>query len=266
MNEKKGPLILIGGNEEKSEDHDRPILCEIAAAVKEPEDKLAIITVASSLPEEMANIYKKAFKSLGLKNIEIIDVRNRRDAGSLQILKKIENISTFFFTGGDQLRITSQLASTPVFDKILESHLRGALIAGTSAGAAVMPETMILAGKGDRSERALNTQMAPGLGLINGVITDSHFAERGRFGRLLGAIARNPKNLGIGIDEDTAIVVTGNDFRVVGSGAVYVLDGSNISYSSLPEEDPNKVISIFDIKLHVLADNNQYDLVGRRPR
>lgn len=262
---KKGSLIIIGGSEEREEDRDRAILREIAAAVKGPQDKLAIITVASSLPEEMANVYEKAFKSLGVKNITIIDVRNREDSGSLQILKKMENVSVFFFTGGDQLRITSQLASSPVYDKILESYLKGALISGTSAGAAAMPETMIFAGNGDKSERALNTQMAPGLGLINGVVIDSHFAERGRFWRLLRAIARNPKNLGIGIDENTAIVVTGDVFRVIGSGAVYVLDASNISYSSIPEEDSKKVTSIFDIRLHVLAENDQYDLIQKKP-
>lgn len=112
-----------------------------------------------------------------------------------------------------------------------------------------------------------SVRMAPGLGLIGGVIIDQHFMERGRVGRLIGAVAQNPKNLGIGIDEETAIVVErGKDFYVVGSGAVYVIDGSEVSYSNIAEEDMNKTLSIYDIRMHMLSEDDRFDLVNRSPR
>ena len=112
-----------------------------------------------------------------------------------------------------------------------------------------------------------SVRMAPGLGLIGGVIIDQHFMERGRVGRLIGAVAQNPKNLGIGIDEETAIVVErGKDFYVVGSGAVYVIDGSEVSYSNIAEEDMNKTLSIYDIRIHMLSEDDRFDLVNRSPR
>jgi cyanophycinase len=143
---------------------------------------------------------------------------------------------------------------------------KGRMIVGTSAGAAAMPETMLVGGPSDKSGEVSTLAMAPGLGLISGVAIDSHFAERGRMGRLLGVVAQNPRNLGLGIDEDTAIVVEGNEqFRVIGSGAVYVVDGAEISYSSLSETSPEGIISIYDVKLHVLGNGDRFDLTNRRP-
>ena len=129
-------------------------------------------------------------------------------------------------------------------------------------------ETMLVYG-GDEQSHVIgdSVRMAPGLGLIAGVIIDQHFMERGRVGRLIGAVAQNPKNLGIGIDEETAIVVErGKDFYVVGSGAVYVIDGSEVSYSNIAEEDMNKTLSIYDIRIHMLSEDDRFDLVNRSPR
>lgn len=124
---------------------------------------------------------------------------------------------------------------------------------------------MLIAGPGDKSYEISALAMAPGLGLISGVVIDSHFAERGRIGRLLGAVAQNPKNLGLGIDEDTAIVVSqGEHFEVIGSGAVTVADGADVSYSSLSEANPEGIVSIFDIKLHILGREDRFDLSQRR--
>jgi cyanophycinase len=131
----------------------------------------------------------------------------------------------------------------------------------------MMSETMLVKGTSGESHKIGDLHMAPGLGLVRDVILDQHFAERGRFGRLLGAEAQNPKNLGLGIDEDTAVVVEGGAerFRVLGSGAVYVLDGAGISYSSLSEDNPEGMLSVFNAKLHVLAKGDVFDLVGRGP-
>lgn len=140
------------------------------------------------------------------------------------------------------------------------------MFAGTSAGASAVPETMVYAGGGDESQTIPALRLAPGLGLLRGVVIDVHFAERGRLGRLLGAVAQNPKNLGIGIDEDTAIVVSNDElFQVLGTGAVYVLDGEQIAYSNLSEESAQGVLSVFGTRLHVLADGDGFDLVRRLP-
>ena len=173
-----------------------------------------------------------------------------------------------FFTGGDQLKITSQIGDTPIFERIREIYDCGGVIAGTSAGAAVMCETMLVEG-GEEQSHVIggSTRMAPGLGLIDGVIIDQHFMERGRFGRLTGAVAQNPKNLGVGIDEQTAIVVErGNGFYVLGSGAVYVIDGSHVTYSNIAEADLKKTLSIYNITLHILSQGDRFDLLNRAPR
>jgi len=178
----------------------------------------------------------------------------------------LERASTVFFTGGDQLRITSQIGDSPVYQTLMKLHDRGSLIVGTSAGAAAMSETMLASGEDDQSPSASGPEMSPGLGLMTGVVIDSHFAERGRLGRLLGAIALSPRNIGIGIDEDTAIVVEKDSrFHVVGSGAVYVVDGTDINYSSLSEKEKNGTLSVMDVKLHMLADGDSFDLLERRP-
>jgi cyanophycinase len=142
------------------------------------------------------------------------------------------------------------------------------VIAGTSAGAAVMSETMLVVG-GDEQSHVIggSVRMAPGLGLLGDVIIDQHFMERGRFGRLMGAVAQNPKNLGIGIDEQTAIVVErGNGFYVLGSGAVYVIDGTEVTYSNVAEEDLKKTLSIYNVRMHMLSQGDRFDLLNRQPR
>src|SRR4051794_10994714 len=149
---------------------------------------------------------------------------------------------------------------------MLKIHEEGGVIAGTSAGAAAVPDTMLISGNGKESPRVATLGMAPGLGLLKGVVIDSHFAERGRVGRLLGAVAQNPHNLGLGIDENTAIVVHNEQrFEVLGSGAVYVIDGQHISYSSLSEEDQQGSMSIAGLKLHVLAHGDEFSLAERKP-
>jgi cyanophycinase len=171
-----------------------------------------------------------------------------------------------FFTGGDQLRITSQMGGSPLLERIFALHDEGAAIVGTSAGAAAMSETMLIGGPTNRS--CLSTlAMAPGLGLLKGVIVDSHFTERGRFARLMGAVAQNPHNLGIGIDEDTAVLVSENDeeLTVLGSGAVYVIDGRGIRFTSLSERHPERILTVHDARVHVLGRGDRYNLKERRP-
>lgn len=260
----KGKLIIIGGHEDK--EGDRKILEIVAEEVKRLKGSLVLMTVATHLPEDVFKEYTQVFKALGVETIEALDIREREDGFKDENVKKIEKNSVVFFTGGDQLRITSQIGDSPLYQRMVDHFYKGITIVGTSAGAAAMPETMLVAGPSDESADSSTLLMAPGLGLLPGVVIDSHFAQRGRIGRLLGAVSQNPKNLGIGIDEDTAIIVDDHkEFTVMGSGAVYVVDGSTITYSSLSETTAQGIISIYDVRLHVLADGDCFDLIERKP-
>jgi cyanophycinase len=262
--QKKGTLIIIGGAEKQG---DKEILQ--AVAKRAGSGRLVVATVATEEPEEMFQEYREIFRELGVKDLAHLDVQKREDALSEDRVRVLEKAKVIFFTGGDQLRITSQLGDSQVYRRVQEIYLHGGTVAGTSAGASVMSETMLVSGHGDQSHRLENAvMMAPGFGLIKDMVIDQHFAERGRLGRLLGAVAQNPRQLGVGIDENTAILVEGQDaFEVLGEGAVYVLDGSGITYSNLVENERerNETLSIYDVKLHVLSRENRFDLHERRP-
>ncbi len=259
--EPRGTLIIIGGHEDK--EGDKLILRALAERVGS--GALVVATVASGLPAEVWGDYKRVFDELGVREVRHLHVDARQEARSDAALRVLDGATAVFFTGGDQLRITSQVGDSPVFQCLQEIYHQGATIAGTSAGAAAMPQTMLISGDSDKSTEISALGMAPGLGFVDGVVIDSHFAERGRFGRLIGAVAQNPKNLGLGIDEDTAVVVRRDQFTVIGSGAVYVLDGSPITFSSLSEVNPEGVLSVFNAKVHVLAKGDCFDLEGRSP-
>ncbi|HEX6719721.1 MAG TPA: cyanophycinase [Pyrinomonadaceae bacterium] len=258
-------LIIIGGKEDRSQD--KIILGEVARRVGS--GKLVVTTVAMSNGlQQLFDEYQKAFRSLGVKHLYNLEIAERSEATRESKVRILDDATAVFFTGGDQIKITSQIGDTPVFKRIREIYDEGGVIAGTSAGAAAMCETMLVEG-GDENSHVIggSMRMAPGLGLISGVIIDQHFMERGRFGRLVGAVAQNPKNLGIGIDEQTAIVIEReNGFYVLGSGGVYVIDGTEVTYSNVAEEDVNKTLSIYNVKLHMLSQGDRFDLLNRMPR
>jgi cyanophycinase len=258
---RQGTLVIIGGHEDRT--GDRVILREVARLL--PGGKLVLATLASEQPEEYMAEYRRAFADLEIAELVELYVRDRSEALDKDKIGTLDDAAGVFFSGGDQLRISSQIGDTPIFKRIQELYARGGLIAGTSAGAAVMSETMLVSGTSSQSFRIGDLNMAPGLGLIGGVIIDSHFAEHGRIGRLLGAVAHNPRILGIGIDEDTAIVVEGTRFRVIGSGAVYVVDGAGITCSNIAESEPDQVLSVHNLQLHVLSTGDAFDLARRRP-
>src|SRR5438309_331050 len=171
---KKGTLIVIGGHEQRCESDDCTILKEVARCTTRAKGKLFVVTAATNLPEETAADYVKTFKSLGVSQVEVLDIRTRDDAFKPALIKKLSDACTIFFTGGDQLRITSQLGGTPLFKRMLELHEDGGVIAGTSAGAAAVPETMLISGPSEEAPRVSSLGMAPGLGLLKGVVVDSH--------------------------------------------------------------------------------------------
>ena len=255
-----GPLIIIGGHEDK--EGKRLILKEVADRVRH--GKLVIATVASQEPDGYFDAYRRAFKGLGVGELVELYVRHRAETLGDDALAVLDGAAGVFFTGGDQLRISSQIGDTPVERRIREIHAAGGLIAGTSAGASVMSDTMLVGGASGESHRIGDLHIAAGMSLIRGVIIDQHFAERGRIGRLLGAVAQNPRVLGIGIDEDTAIVVEGGRFRVVGRAGVYVVDGAGVTQSNIAEAKPDRALSIYDVRMHVLAHGDCFELAGRR--
>ena len=257
-------LIIIGGAEDKK--GDKSILQEVCTHIENQSDLLVIVTVATEKPTEVGNEYSNLFQSMGIKQLGILHVENREDALNAENIELIEKASLIFFTGGDQLRITSILGGTPLYSCMKRKYAEGCVFVGTSAGASVMSDTMIVKGMDDESPRKCTLKMAPGLGLINGVIIDQHFAQRGRVGRILIGVAENPEVLGIGIDEDTSIIVNkDNVLRVLGSGAVYIIDGSNISDTNVSEQHQDEMLSIFDVKMHVLKNGDKFDLKTRRP-
>ena len=258
-----GTLIIIGGHEDK--EGDRLILREVARRVGS--GTLVVATVASSVQSEMFEQYEPVFRALGVRHIHRLSIETREEAFSDRAIGAFDGATAVFFTGGDQLKITSQLGDSPVYDRIRRIYQEGGLVVGTSAGASVMSETMLVAGSGDDSYKIGDAlHMAPGFGLIQDVLVDQHFAERGRMGRLMGAVAQNPRMLGVGIDENTAIVVDDQRaFEVIGEGAVYVLDGSGVSYSNLTDEEKDRTLSIFGVQVHVLSMGDTFDLSLRQP-
>ena len=259
----KGSLVIIGGHEEK--EGRALILREVVRRVGS--GKLVVVTLASREPQAMWEDYQRAFTDLGVRRIEHLDVSSREALLRDPQPDILEDATVVFFTGGGQLRITTLFGGTELCEQIQEFYRRGGTVAGTSAGASVMSDTMLVTGDGDESHRiGTSLQMAPGLGYIKDVIVDQHFAERGRIGRLLGAVAQNPRLLGVGLDENTAIVVEAEErFRVLGEGAVYVVDGRGVTSSNLTEEDDERALSIFNVRLHVLSQGDEFDLRTREP-
>jgi cyanophycinase len=229
--------------------------------------RVVVCKVASDVPGEVWEDYQRCFRDMGCKDVVHLDIERRADLLLEPPLELLEGADVFFFTGGTQLKITTRFAGTRLCAAVEEFYRKGGTVAGTSAGASVMADTMLVSGPGRETHKIGETlQMAPGLGFLRDVIIDQHFAERGRIGRLLGAVAQNPRFLGLGIDEDTAVVVEREQaFTVYGSGAVYVADAENVTYTNVEEEEEERTLSIFNVRLHVLSQGDSFDLRTRRP-
>ncbi|MDB4887910.1 MAG: cyanophycinase [Gemmatimonadetes bacterium] len=260
-----GSLVIIGGHEDRT--GEKLILGEVARRLGE-DGKIVVCDVASSEPDALWEDYEKAFRALGVPHVFRLSIDRREEASEPRLMRILEGATGVFFTGGDQLKITSQVGDTPVFSRILEIYENGGVIAGTSAGASVMSETMMVQGGHDESYKIKSALlMAPGFGLARDMLIDQHFAQRGRMARLIGAVSQNPRMLGIGIDENTAIIVENSSrFEVLGDGAAYVVDASTTTYSNIGEGgEADRTLSSFGLTVHVLSQGDGFDLVTRTP-
>ncbi len=258
-----GRLVIIGGAEDKEDDC--VILREVVKLAGAREARLLVLTAATSQPQQVGAVYRQVFTRLGAAEVGVLDISDRLQAEDPLLVGLVPEASGIFFTGGDQLRITSLIGGTALFHALGAAYRRGVVIAGTSAGASVMSSTMIIDGSGDQEPAVGGVRLAAGLGLISDVVVDQHFAQRGRLGRLLAAVAQNPYVLGIGIDENTAIVVDGPHFEVIGAATVSVLDGQHIAFTNVSEVSPQGALALAEVRLHILPQGYAFDLQTRQP-
>jgi cyanophycinase len=264
VNKPKGQLLIIGGAEDK--EGDCTILREFVRRAGGVNARVVVMTVATSLPEEVGRTYTQVFERLGVESVEIVDTGHREDGSDPQALEAVEKATGVFFTGGDQARITSQLKGTEIDAAIHRRYQEdGIVVAGTSAGAAMMPDVMIVEGESETNPRLEVVEMGPGMGFLPGVVIDQHFLQRGRLGRLLSAVTQEPVVLGFGIDENTAVAVSNNQFEVIGEGAVTVVDVAELSHTNLGQILKDEDLAICDAKLHILPHGYRFDLKTRKP-
>ena len=275
-----GKLMIIGGAVNKGSfaetDYDqnieknlnffeRGILRKIINESRLKEDSvIEIITTASQIPQIVGPEYKKAFEFLGAKHVNILDIQNREQANSEEITGRATAADVVMFTGGDQLRLTSILGGSRFHDIILMKYLKEDFIyAGTSAGAAAASENMIYQGSSGEALLKGEIKTTQGLGFIDNVIVDTHFVQRGRIGRLFQAVVNNPRTLGIGLGEDTGLYIYKGIMTAIGSGLVILVDGRFIKDTNLTNIELGKPISIDNLVVHVLSQNDFYDLTTK---
>jgi cyanophycinase len=274
----QGKLIIIGGAVDKGSftetDLDKSatknlnffetgILKRILDESKHKlESRIEVITTASKIPKEIGPEYVKALSYLGANNVDVLDIERREQAMSPEIVARLKAADVVMFTGGDQLRLTSILGGTPFHDLLLEKyHNEDFIYAGTSAGAAAASNNMIYQGSSSEALLKGEVKITSGLGLIDGVIIDTHFVQRGRIGRLFQSVVGNPKVLGIGLGEDTGLLITnGKQMEAIGSGLVILVDGREIKDTNLTQIELGQPISISHLVTHVMSKYDTFNL------
>ncbi|MCF6130053.1 cyanophycinase [Flavobacterium sp. AS60] len=224
--------------------------------------RIEVITTASKIPKEIGPEYVKALHYLGADNVDVLDIVRREQASEPEVLNRLKAADVVMFTGGDQLRLTSILGGTAFHDILLDKyHNEDFVYAGTSAGAAAASNNMIYQGSSSEALLKGEVKITSGLGLIDGVIIDTHFVQRGRIGRLFQAVVGNPKVLGIGLGEDTGLLITHNTkMEAIGSGLVIIVDGREIKDTNLTQVELGQPISINHLVTHVMSINDTFDL------
>ncbi len=257
----RGWIVPIGGAENK--ENDRPILERFVRVSGGADADIVVIPTASRM-HETGPRYERIFKDLGAAQVTVMDFDTRRDCQEGGRLRRLEEATGIFFTGGNQLRLTTLLGGTPVAKLIRLRNAHGVTVGGTSAGASILSEHMIAFGDEGSSVVSGSVRLAPGLGLTNRFIIDQHFRQRDRLGRLVTALAYNPFAVGIGLDEDTAAFIGPDEVvEVEGSGGVTVVDASEVSYSSMDEVSEGQPICMLGLRLHILVAGATFNLQTR---
>jgi cyanophycinase len=275
----KGKLIAIGGAEDKGTDlelgeihrsnlnfFELQILRRVVEEAGGPDARIEVITTASTIPYEVGENYINAFGKIGCTNVDVMHIRTRHDTQNDDFLERIKTCDAVMFSGGNQLRLSVTDGGTEFLAIMKRRYMQeNFLIAGTSAGAMAMSKTMIYEGNATRAHLKGEVKITTGLGFIDSVIIDSHFEKRGRFGRLVQAVATNPSCIGIGLGEDTGMLITeGNKMEAIGSGLVVIIDGHDILHSNIADIPDGNPISIENLKVHFCEKGNGYIISDRK--
>ena len=260
-----GFIIPIGGAEEKISG--RTILRRFVEICGGGQARIAIIPTASSLANTSTR-YEEIFTDLGVGHVVSLPFEERADCERADWLGELEQAHGVFMTGGNQLRLSTTIGGTSVAELLRERNQGGGLhVAGTSAGASFMAEHMIAYGDEGSTPRGDMVTLVPGLGLTRNIIVDQHFRQRDRLGRLLTAIAYNPRPIGVGLDENTAaFIAPDNSLEVVGTGAITIVDPSEMDFSSMASVESRDPVCLINIRLHVLVQGGSYDIESRKAR
>jgi cyanophycinase len=278
MNRPKGVLIAVGGAEDKGSDLEKGyiernnlnffelgILKNVVKESGEDNPLIEVITTASSIPKEVGSNYIDAFSKLGCTRVGHLNIRDRNDVTDPAYIARVQQAGIIMFSGGNQLRLTSIYGGTEILNIIHQRYLQENLIvAGTSAGAMAMSNTMIYEGNSARAHIKGEVKITTGLAFIKDVIFDSHFDKRGRFGRLAQAVGANPGCLGIGLGEDTGMIIRkGHHMEAIGSGMVIIVDGHQIRHNNIADLPEGTPFSIENLRVHFMAHGNRFDIVTR---
>jgi cyanophycinase len=265
VSEQKGHLVIIGGAEDRV--GHKHVLKRVVELSGGKDAHIVVLTTASGFGPEVEKVYQKAFDDLGVAKVTTLHIHDRKDANDPVMSDIVLNATGIFMTGGDQSRLAAILGGSEVGKSMHRAYKRrGACVAGTSAGASAISDHMVGGGRNGIHPKKGMLNLIPGLGLLHRVIIDQHFSQRHRLGRLLSIIASNPFLLGVGIDEDTAIVVDPEThFEVIGSGAVTIVDARHMSYTNINEAKKGQIIAMTDVKFHLLPSGYKFHIESRVP-
>lgn len=274
----KGILVSVGGAEDKGTDLEAGIISRnnlnffeigilknIVNLVNDKDARIEVVTTASSIPDEVGDNYIDAFTKLGCSNVGHMKIRNREDAVLHEYIERVKKCDVLMFSGGNQLRLSSIFGGTQFLDVVRARYEEERfIIAGTSAGAMAMSNTMIYEGNATNAHLKGEVRITTGLAFLNGVIIDSHFNKRGRFPRLAQAVAANPGAIGIGLGEDTGVIVrNGEELEAIGSGAVIIIDGRNVGANNIADIEFGHPICVENLMVHIMCKGNTYNIKTR---
>lgn len=258
-------ILIIGGAEDKlNERHILRKFVELSGGVNA---SILIVPVPSDFPLVTATLYRSLFENLGIKNISMLEATSRQEILKVDAKELMKSVTGVFLTGGDQLRLSALIGGTQFLTELKSKVRKGKLVlAGSSAGAACMSSTMIVRGEPTVQPLRDSIRLSPGLGILKNIIIDQHFTQRARLTRLITAVSYNPSNLGIGIDENTAIHIRKDgELEVLGAGTVTVIDGSNITYNNIAEVHESDPFSIMGLQVNILSSGVRYNIYSRKP-